>query len=565
MTKFFGLDNTTPRGRPMLSIRARLVILALLAVVPLMLDRVRLMEASRGERIEVAAREVLDLARRGAQAQREIMLNVRATLKVAARAYLATLARGEACDPFMKSLAADMPWIKGISVVGADGRITCATLPSALGLNLSERPHYREALRTKDLVISDYVIGRATRTPAIIAAYPVQAIDDSVNAVMVASVDLQWVGSLISSVEQRPGSTVLLIDDDGTLLAGDARVASMVGTRLGNSPLTRAALAAEQGTARVEGLDGVRRVFGFIHVPSSDAHLLVGLNEQEVLRRIDQDILLAYLQLGLLGLLVFLLAWFGGERLIVDPIRSLARMATRIGHGDLGARTQSQAWAQEFAPLAAALNDMARELARRERELRSANSHLEELASIDPLSGLANRRGFDTRLIADWQRCGKLGRPVGLLMIDVDHFKLFNDCYGHVEGDVCLRRVGKLLMEAAAGRDVLPARYGGEEFALLLHGADAGEAHAVAERLRQAVESLCIAHAASPSGQVTISVGVASLVPAAGQDAAALIEAADAGLYAAKRRGRNTVVSDDAVVALDVLMADCKPAATHAH
>jgi diguanylate cyclase (GGDEF)-like protein len=267
-----------------------------------------------------------------------------------------------------------------------------------------------------------------------------------------------------------------------------------------------------------------------------------------VLQRIDRELLLAYLQLGFFGFLVFMIAWFGGERLIVEPIRSLARTAERFGRGDLRARDLREHWAKEFQPLTVALNDMAQKLANREEELRAANRHLEELASIDALSGLANRRGFDARLAAEWQRAGKLGRPITLLMIDVDHFKQFNDRYGHVEGDVCLRRLGKLLKDAAGGADDLPARYGGEEFVLLLPGADIDRAIAIAERLRRAVEGLCIAHASASTGQVTVSVGVASLVPCVGENAERLVEAADVGLYAAKRRGRNSVVAHGAVM-----------------
>ena len=129
-------------------------------------------------------------------------------------------------------------------------------------------------------------------------------------------------------------------------------------------------------------------------------------------------------------------------------------------------------------------------------------------------------------------------------MIDVDHFKLFNDRYGHVQGDACLRRVGKLLMNLACRPGDLPARYGGEEFAVLLPGASLAGARIVAERLRHAVEELCIAHADSPLGQVSVSIGLASLVPSLGDTAQSLIEAADAGLYAAKRGGRNAVVAD---------------------
>jgi diguanylate cyclase (GGDEF)-like protein len=128
-------------------------------------------------------------------------------------------------------------------------------------------------------------------------------------------------------------------------------------------------------------------------------------------------------------------------------------------------------------------------------------------------------------------------------MIDVDHFKLFNDRYGHVQGDACLRRVGRLLMNFASRPGDLSARYGGEEFAVLLPGASLAGARIVAGRLRHAIEELCIAHADSPLGQVTVSVGVASLVPSLGDSAKGLIEAADEGLYAAKRGGRNAVVA----------------------
>src|SRR5215813_4206091 len=532
MTPFSEARNTARRVTQHVSIRTRLVVLALLAVVPLMLDRVRLLEASRAERIDDAAAEVLDLTKRGANGQREIVTAARAQLKVMARAYVTMLARGETCNLYMKDLVADMPWIKGMAIVGPDARIKCATLPSAIGLDMTERPHYHEALRTRDFVVSDYVVGRATRTPAIIALYPVQALDPEINAVVVASVDLQWISMLVATLERRPGSMVMLVNGNGTVLAGDHQTASLVGTSVRGTPLFKEISDRPEGTAKTVGPEGVRRIFGFVRVPAGEARLVVGLTEAEVLRHIDREMELSYLQLGLFGLFVLLVAWFGGERLIVEPIRSLARTAARLGRGDLMARPERQRWAKEFAPLAGALGEMAQKLAERDNELRAANRHLEQLASIDSLSGLANRRGFDERLAAVWQRAGKVARPVGLLMIDVDHFKLFNDRYGHVEGDVCLRRVARLLMDID----------GGEEFALLLPGADADRAFDIAQRLRHSVEDLYITHADSPLGQVTVSIGIASIVPSVAEHSDRLVEAADAGLYAAKRRGRNTVV-----------------------
>src|SRR5438094_2117566 len=322
-------------GTQFLSIRGRLVLLALLIVVPLMVDRVRLLEASRTERIALTASEVLDLTRRGAEGQREIITTVRAMLQVTARAYVTTLARGETCNLHIRDLVGNMPWVKGMSIIGPDGRIKCSTLPSAIGLDMSDRPHYEEAIRTLDFVVSDYLVGRANQLPAIVAAYPVQAIDPSVNAVVVASVELQWVGNLVSALERRPGATVMLVDAGGTVLAGDRQIAGWIGKSAREAELFRELGDHTEGTARTAGLDGVRRIFGFVSVPLSDARLVVGLTEAEVLRHIDRELQLSYLQLGLFAILALIIAWVGGERLIVDPIRSLARTATRLGRGDL--------------------------------------------------------------------------------------------------------------------------------------------------------------------------------------------------------------------------------------
>jgi diguanylate cyclase (GGDEF)-like protein len=540
--------STAPTRKPTLSIRARLVVLALLAVVPLMLDRVRLLEQGRLERIDNAAIEALDLARRGADGQRELILTTKTMLQILARAYVGSLASGTTCNFYLSDLAAGMPWVNGVSIVDADGKIKCSTVPRTIGLDLSDQPHLRTAMETGEFVIGKYMIGKLHQKPTFVAVYPTHAIDASNRGAVLTSVDLQWVNGLIATLKRRAGSSVLLVDGAGTVIAGGLGKTEWTGQRIHETPFFKRLGESDEGALRSEGLDGERRIFGFVRVASSDARLVVGLNEAEVLQSVDREILMAYIQLGFFGLLVLLIAWFGGERLIVDPIRSLARVAERFGRGDLRARATRTAWAKEFAPLTTALNDMAHRLAEREQQLRDANSHLQELASSDALSGLANRRSFDSRLAADWQRAGKFGRPVALLMIDVDHFKLFNDRYGHVEGDVCLRRIGKLLRETATGEDDLPARYGGEEFALLLAGADIHTALARGERLRRAVEALCIAHASSPNGQVTVSVGVASLIPALTAPPEQLIEAADIALYNAKRRGRNAVVAHGAVV-----------------
>jgi diguanylate cyclase (GGDEF)-like protein len=525
---------------PRLSIRARLILLALLAVVPLTLDRVRLLESSRTERLETASSDAVDLAKRGANAQVEMISSTRAVLEVMARAYITLAHSGQDCSKFLAGFAVDVPWIRALSVVGSNDRILCSTRDHAVGLDVSDRQYIQDARRSWGFVLSDYVIERTTNQPAVIAAFPTLAKDETVDAIILAPVDLQWVGRLSTLVDARPGASALLLDRNGTVLAEFPQRIER-GKNYAEHPLFRQVFSHFDGTATTAGFDGVRRIYAFSPLAGTDARILVGLDEAEVLRRIDREIGIAYLQLALFGVLTLLAAWFGGEHLIVEPIRALARTAGRIGRGDLDARPNRDKLAPEFAPLAAALTDMAIKLGERDRELRSTNRHLETLASIDSLSGLANRRSFDARLDAEWLRAANLKRPIALMMIDVDHFKLFNDNYGHVEGDHCLRVIGETLAAAASHKADFAARYGGEEFVLLLPDTNLPTALDIAERLRGAVAELAISHRFAPCGHVTISIGVASLTPCGENGPQALIEVADSGLYAAKRNGRNMI------------------------
>lgn len=180
---------------------------------------------------------------------------------------------------------------------------------------------------------------------------------------------------------------------------------------------------------------------------------------------------------------------------------------------------------------------------RNEQELLRLQQELEDLSFRDGLTGVNNRRKFDAVLLREWQDARREVRPLSLLMFDVDYFKLYNDHYGHVEGDECLRRIATALAGVAHRPRDFVARYGGEEFVVLLPATDAVAARGVAERCQQAVFKAQMAHAASPVGQlVTLSAGVATLIPAERDDPMRFLEEVDRRLYDAKRRGRNRLV-----------------------
>lgn len=176
-----------------------------------------------------------------------------------------------------------------------------------------------------------------------------------------------------------------------------------------------------------------------------------------------------------------------------------------------------------------------------EEQLREAYGQMAKLATIDKLTEVANRRHFDEMLELAWSRSLRSGEPIGLLMVDADCFKAYNDLYGHVAGDECLRRVAAALKAEPLRQNDLIARYGGEEFAVLLPGATMASLTEVAERLRARVASEGIEHTGNPYKRVTISVGCESMVPRRENLPETLVSAADGALYAAKQGGRNRV------------------------
>jgi two-component system chemotaxis family response regulator WspR len=184
------------------------------------------------------------------------------------------------------------------------------------------------------------------------------------------------------------------------------------------------------------------------------------------------------------------------------------------------------------------------ELQRTMDQLTESNVKLARVAREDGLTGLANRRALDEALESEWRRSARDQKVLSFALIDLDFFKLYNDRYGHVRGDECLKTVAVAVARRARRPADLVARYGGEEIALLLPAASDEGARAMAEGVRRAVESLQLPHEGRDDGcpWVTASVGVASCLPSLHDDAWSLVESADGALYQAKRRGRNRVV-----------------------
>jgi diguanylate cyclase (GGDEF)-like protein len=174
-------------------------------------------------------------------------------------------------------------------------------------------------------------------------------------------------------------------------------------------------------------------------------------------------------------------------------------------------------------------------------ELQKVNQVLQKLATVDSLTQIYNRRYFDDYLQTEWHRARRACTPIGLILCDIDHFKAYNDTYGHQDGDVCLYRVAQGILQCINRNTDRVARYGGEEFVVVLPNTDLKGVLQVAETIRVHIQGLKLAHGGGPSGVVTLSFGVASMVPKQDSELAQLISTADQGLYLAKDEGRDRV------------------------
>ncbi|RYE38754.1 MAG: GGDEF domain-containing protein, partial [Hyphomicrobiales bacterium] len=216
----FRFQFRKPNFKALFDIRARLILLALILVVPLMLDRVRTLEQNRTRQINAATTELLDLARHGANAQRDMIKQVQGMLRTSAAIFLHASRLGRPCALLEGGLKVQVEGIGNISVASSDGRIICSTNPRVVGIDVTDRAYFHQALAEKRFVLSDYVISKSQSEPSVVAAFPTSAIESSSSdAVVITSVTLSWLEELISRFPQQSGITISLVDSEGVILA----------------------------------------------------------------------------------------------------------------------------------------------------------------------------------------------------------------------------------------------------------------------------------------------------------------------------------------------------------
>jgi diguanylate cyclase (GGDEF)-like protein len=386
----------------------------------------------------------------------------------------------------------------------------------------------RQVFATGKPVMSDLFVGRVSRRPIINVDVPVFR-----GKEIIYSLSMSFLPEHFAALLPR-GWIANIYDSQGVIVSSNIAPEKYMGSSAPPLLLGRMREVPE-GILETENASGTPIVVAFHRSEMSRWMMSVGIEKQLLYAGSIQSLL--WISLGTVALLALGLtrAWIVGNG-ISRPIRSLAAPALALGAG----RPVSipALHLKEAEEVASALRQAYALLQERTAE----RDHAKELTLRDGLTGVANRRCFDETLEREWQRCERSGRPIALIMIDIDYFKKFNDQYGHQDGDACIKSVAVILSRSVRRPSDLVARYGGEEFAVLLPEVTLEGAKVVAGRILDAVRAAAIPHAKSPIATriVTVSLGVTAYIPAPGTGLPkALLREADAYLYAAKSAGRN--------------------------
>jgi diguanylate cyclase (GGDEF)-like protein len=387
------------------------------------------------------------------------------------------------------SLAAALPAIHEMGIIDSHGNAVVKSLvPNPLGLNYSEREYFRYHAANPDRgpFIGERINSKIDGTDNITVTRRFNHPDGSFAGVVVTSVSMTFFQQMFDQMQPKAGGAIALLADDDTILARSPAVPDEVGRVAGGSEL-RQYMRDHPGfgsLSYLSSIDGVRRLGSYQHLSQFPLITLVSQSEWDVQRNWRTEL---RSHAVILACVMIIMAVLGSRAAKVNRV-------------------------------------------------------LNAQAMQDSLTGLANRRFFDETIKWEFLRAARLGQPISVIMIDIDHFKDYNDCYGHPAGDECLRAIAGTVRGCARRAGDLAARYGGEEIAVILPGSDAPRAYALAEMMRLAVRRLAMRHAHHLDEVVTISAGVATCMPWRSTGGwQSLVGNADAALYAAKTGGRDKV------------------------
>lgn len=394
-----------------------------------------------------------------------------------------------------------LPIVHNVLIVGPTGDGLTDVLPIDRKMSFADREWFVHARtsRSTDGYVGPLVRSRDDGAWIITVSRRINRRDGSFAGAVVATISAKYFEDLYAAVDVGHSGTITLMRNDGRIVVRKPFAASVIGRTFARADWFRAIPASSPAgfAAGKSAIDGVSRYFSYARVKRHPLMVLVGMSQNEVLGEWRLETWMDIAEVGGVLLVLVVIGFY-----LIRQIRT-------------------------------------REAAERE---------LSRFALIDGLTGLGNRRYLDDVLEREWLRAMRARTSLSFLMIDADHFKAYNDHYGHRAGDRALKTIAACIAAAISRAEDSALRYGGEEFAVLLPGTDEAGAFRVAETIRVAICALQIPHVSAP-GFMTVSVGLASLCPARGSSSGTVVEAADTALYEAKRNGRNRTEIAPAVTA----------------
>ncbi|MDQ7970158.1 MAG: sensor domain-containing diguanylate cyclase [Oxalicibacterium faecigallinarum] len=416
---------------------------------------------------------------------------------------------------FLKDTIVDQPMLSNLVVYDAQGKtVANSGSRNSPDATVADRAYFQFHKDSNDRGphVGGPIVGRLTNEWVMTVSLRLNDPLGGFAGIALASVRVDFFRKYYEKFNIGNFGTILLASDTGELFVRLAQKDVPVGTSIANGPLfNEYRTKGPTGTAMlVARLDNTERLYSYRHLEQYPLIVAVALAKEDIFA-----------------------TWQAQTYQIISITTGLLLLLGMIGF--------------RLVYMITAKDAIEDELRSAKDQLQELNGELETLASLDSLTGLANRRKFDGTLAIEFNRALRNHTSIALVMLDVDCFKQYNDLYGHPAGDECLRQIGRVLREQGPNRATdLPARYGGEEMVILLPDTDRTGAVAIAERIRLAIRELAIVHQAKQNGIVTISAGVAACTPQhAEHTAAQLIKAADAALYEAKATGRDRVCSND--------------------
>ncbi|MBI4289132.1 MAG: HAMP domain-containing protein [Chloroflexi bacterium] len=361
------------------SLRFRLIIVVLVAILPALGAMVYRGVHERLGEAEAAETEVLGVAQLTAKSYQELLATAGQLLATLSQVPAVKEIHPAESQVLFADLMQQSPAYANIGQSDARGDVIAAGIPPQTPLNVADRAWFQRAVRTRGVTVGDYIVGRISGKPVVTIAYPLVDSLGAVRSVLFVGLDLQWLEKFLSVPQMPPGSVLFVIDGAGTVLTRHPEPENWIGRSVADSPIAKTILTEKrEGTAISPGLDGEPRVYGFVPLGGSETghYLAVGISESIAFARADRDLLINVLSLILATVLAVALAWVSISKAVLNALGRLIEATRRVKAGDLGARTGLDERSDELGELAEAFDEMAVAVKQRQSANRNAEAEL---------------------------------------------------------------------------------------------------------------------------------------------------------------------------------------------